>query len=119
MDSDRYLDRIRDDESLLGDLEDDTAQLVLDWLLGVAETILGQATSEAEADRRVAELKKQGGWLAKAIVAQCETKDREATQESLKALGIKLPSGGSATLPTESVEFAQWLIQRIEERTDA
>jgi hypothetical protein len=64
MDAEPYVNRILDDEGLVGDLEGDAAEKLVGWLVKSAERLAANATTDAEARAAVEKLCQRGRELA-------------------------------------------------------
>lgn len=70
MKAEPYVQRILDDEGLIGDLAGDAAEKLVAWLVKSAEHLAGQAKTDAEAKSAVAALCRRGRELAAAAAQQ-------------------------------------------------
>jgi hypothetical protein len=64
-----YVNRILDDEGLVGDLESEAAQRLVAWLVRSAEHLAGQAPSDAIARAAIEALCQRGREIAKSAAA--------------------------------------------------
>jgi hypothetical protein len=64
MDAEPYVNRILDDEGLVGDLEGDAAEKLVGWLVQSAEQLAANANTDAEARAAVAKLCQRGREIA-------------------------------------------------------
>jgi hypothetical protein len=64
MDAEPYVNRILDDEGLVGDLEGDAAEKLVGWLVKSAGKLAANAKTDAEARAAVANLCQRGREIA-------------------------------------------------------
>jgi hypothetical protein len=79
--------RILEDEGIRGDLTDDAAQILVEWLVGRAEAMIGNSKSESAVRKQIDALCQRGRTIAK-FVSQAEVDPAGA---SLLAKEVHLP----------------------------
>ena len=70
MNAEPYVQRILDDEGLIGDLSGDAAEKLVAWLVKSAESLAARAGTDAEARSAVAALCRRGRELAAEAAGQ-------------------------------------------------
>lgn len=82
MDVQRYLDRIRDDEGVTADLNDDEAAILFEWLERTLPARLAQVTTEAEAEAITAAARTHLRRVAKATALLCHDRDAAGADQA-------------------------------------
>lgn len=72
MNRELLIGRILEDEGIRGDLTDDAAQPLIDWLVHQAESVIAKSKSEAIARQQIDDLCERGRTIARFVA---ETRD--------------------------------------------
>jgi hypothetical protein len=100
--------RILEDEGLRGDLADDVAQPLIDWLVQQAENVISQSKSQAAARKQIDALCERGRLIAQ-FVSQVKP-DPAAAAALAKAEHLPWP-----VTPEETADEAKLMWRVLEE----
>lgn len=100
-----FIDRILDDESLAGDLDEADAAALVKALVSRAEAAVSAAGSEDEADAAVQRLRKAGRGINKAVAVWRDS-GPEAAASAAEKSGLPAPP---PTAKTTADVLAFWL----------
>lgn len=87
MNRELLIGRILEDEGIRGDLSDNAAQALIDWLVHQAEAVIAKTKSEAKARKEIDTMCQRGRTIAKFVT---QTKDDQAAA-ALLAKAERLP----------------------------
>lgn len=88
MDAEPLLERILDDESVRGDLDDEAAMLLLDWLAARVRKLADTTSSEAAARKEVDALARRGRAISRLVVTWCSKAERSKLDEIQRQAGV-------------------------------
>jgi hypothetical protein len=103
-----YIDRILDDESLAGDLDEADATVLVNALVSRAEVGVRAAKTEEDADAVVSNLRATGRKIGKAV-AVWHDDGPTAAAETAKKYGLSVPP----TTATTTADVLKFYLDRL------
>lgn len=110
MNVDTLIDRVLEDEGLIGDLDEADASRLIAWVVERVRTDAARASSEAEASSVTSKLVQQGRQIARLVTTAQDQPGKASTVAA--AAGLPWP-------PPAATEPLGWLLSRLDSRTSS